>query len=216
MRKAFLVMMMACAFLLSACSKEEVTLEDKFESFHFNSDSGVFTTTRGTEMVVDDLGKEDTVSEPRVVLSMWIGNTEPDQKVYNWCTMPIEERKADLKECGDMVVEFAKNEGWDNDYYLYITIESAYNSQDIVYDYEDDELYIPKNEYVFCNMYEEFGTMSKKDVAEMDGGIDFLVNNGIGYIKHNEIEYYKNIRGSASIYEGEFSISLDEDDYTVY
>lgn len=65
-------------------------------------------------------------------------------------------------------------------------------------------------------MYELFGTMSKKDVAEMDGGIDFLVNNGIGYIKHNEIEYYKNIRGSASIYEGEFSISLDEDDYTVY
>lgn len=216
MRKAFLVMMIACAFLLSACSKEEVTLEDKFERFYFNSDSDVFTTSRGTEMVVDDFGKEDAVSEPRVVLSMWIGNTEVEPKIYNWCTMPIEERKADLKECGDMVVEFAKNEGWDNDYYLYITIKSAYDSQDIVYDYEDNELYIPNNEYVFCDMYEGFGTMSKKDVAEMDGGIDFLVNNGIGYIKHNEIEYYKNIRGSASIYEGEFSISLDEDDYTVY
>lgn len=216
MRKIFLVMMMACIFILSACSKEEVTLEDKFEQFHFNSDSGVFTTSRGTEMVVDDLGKEEDSFEPRVVLSLWVGNTEPAEKAYAWCQMTVEERKADLKECGDMVIEFAKNEEWDNDYYLYINVQTTNSDYNYVYDYEDDTLYVPNDELVYMQMYEQFGTVSKRDVAELDGGVDFLVNNDLAYIKHNEIEYNTVIGGEVYIYEGEFHISLDDDDYTIY
>lgn len=218
MKKRFLIIMSALllSFSLVSCGTEKATLRDEFVKFHVDSNNKIFTTSRGTEMYVSDLGKENDSFEQRVVLSLWIGNTEPGQKLYNWCQLPIEERKLDLKECGDMVIEFAKNKGWDNNYYLYINVETIGSSHDYVYDYEDDELYIPDDEQIYCKMYEQFGTMSSSKLEELDGGIDFLVNNGLAYIKHNEVEYHTVIGGGVSIYEGEFSISLDDEDYTVY
>lgn len=130
--------------------------------------------------------------------------------------MSIEERKSDLKECGDMIIEFSKSEEWDNDYYLYININQIYNGQDLVYNYETDSLYVPTTESIFMAMYEQFGTMYEKDLEEMDGGIDYLVNNNLAYLKHDEIEYKTPSPSGVSIYEGEFRNFIDFDECDVY
>lgn len=218
MKKKFLIILSAVLFSFSlvSCGKEQSEPVDDFLEYHFDSNNRVFTTSRGTEMVINYMEKEEDAYEPRVVFSLWVGNTEPDRKMYDWCQLSIEERKADLRECGDMVIEYAKDKGWNNNYYLYVAVETISSIDSIVYDYEDESLHIPNDEQIYCAMYEQFGTMSKKDLEEMEGGIDFLVANDMAYIKHGEVEYEVDISGGVSVYDGEFSVSLDEDDYTIY
>ena len=58
MKRLLITLIFTFTLLLSACGKEETTLTDDFKEFHFNSESGVFKTSRGTEMVVFNLEKE--------------------------------------------------------------------------------------------------------------------------------------------------------------
>ena len=215
-KKILALLIVAATSSLFGCGQDALNKGTLTQNYIDYSNSGekVFYTSAGTEYVIDTLEKEATEFEPNVVYSLYIGNTAPDQKVYNWCTMPIEERKADLKECGDMVVEFAKSEEWDNDYCLYININQIYNGQDLVYNYETDSLYVPTTESIFMEMYEQFGTMHTKDLEEIDGGIDFLVNNNLAYLKHDEIEYKTPSPSGVRIYEGEFDSFIDG--YSVY
>lgn len=217
--KKLIISILTICIILCGCGSNNTnnTLTDKFKEFHLDSESSVFYTSRGTEFVIGDFCKENTTYEPNVVLSLYLGNTDLHSKVYNWCTMSIEERKADLKECSEMVIEYAKSENWDNDYYLYINIYRPYNGQDIVYNYEEDFLYLPDTENIFLAMYEQFGTMSADDLEEMNGGIDFLINNNLAYLKHNEIEYKTPSPSGVDIYEGEFRSFVDFDgEYSIY
>lgn len=38
-------------------------------------------------------------------------------------------------------------------------------------------------------MYEKFNTFYKKDLEETQKGIDFLIENNLAYLKHNQVEY---------------------------
>lgn len=65
-------------------------------------------------------------------------------------------------------------------------------------------------------MYEEFDTMYKKNLEKSQEGIDFLINNDLAYLKHNEIEYKSSIFSGVYIYDGEFHNSIDNNEHTIY
>ena len=174
----------------------------------------VFTTSNGTEMVISELTKED-VHYPKVLLSVEIGNTDFKNQIYQWITSPVNVRMDDYRECAEMVIKYAKNENWDNDYYLYVNTRNIYGSCDVVYDYEKDMIYIPNAENIYKEMYEQFGTFHAKDVAEADGGTDFIIDNNLGYWQHNELETKDVTSYSIFLHDGKFS-EYEKDKSTAY
>lgn len=209
-----------CMLFLCSCSKKtsEEGLTDSFLEYSLGKTDGkcnrVFTTSNGTEMVISELQKENTTS-PRVILSVDIGNTDIKEKLYQWITSPVNMRMDDYRECAEMVIKYAKNEKWDNDYYLYVNTRNIYGSCDVVYDYEKDLIYIPNAENTYKEMYEQFGTFNVKDVAEADNSSDFIIDNNLGQWQHNELETNDTTSYSISLHDGKFS-EYEKDKSTVY
>lgn len=205
---------------LCSCSKKtsEEGLTDSFLEYSLGKTDGkcnrVFTTSNGTEMVVSELQKEDS-SSPKVILSVDIGNTDIKEKLYQWITSPVSVRMDDYRECAEMVIKYAKNENWNNDYYLYVNTRNIYGSCDVVYDYEKDMIYIPNAENTYKEMYEQFGTFNVKDVAESDNGSDFIIDNNLGQWQHNELETNDTTSYSISLHDGKFS-EYEKDKSTAY
>lgn len=215
-----IVPIIICVLFLCSCSKQtsEEELTNNFLEYSLGKTDGkcnrVFTTSNGTEMVASELQKEDSGS-PSVILSVDIGNTDIKEKLHQWITSPVSMRMDDYRECAEMVIKYAKNENWDNDYYLYINTRNIYGSCDIVYDYEKDMIYIPNAENTYKEMYEQFGTFHVKDVAEAANGSDFIIDNNLGQWQHNELETKDATSYSISIYDGEFS-EYEKDKSTAY
>ena len=205
---------------LCSCSKKtsDEKLTDSFLEYSLGKTDGkfnrVFTTSNGTEMVISELTKEDA-RYPKVLLSVEIGNTDFKNQIYQWITSPVSMRMDDYRECAEMVIKYAKNENWNNDYYLYVNTRNIYGSCDVVYDYEKDMIYIPNAENIYKEMYEQFGTFYTKDVAEADNGSDFIIDNNLGYWQHNELEIKDATSYSISVHDGEFS-EYEKDKSTAY
>lgn len=215
-----IVPIIICMLCLCSCSKKtsEEGMTDSFLEYSLGKTDDkynrVFTTSNGTEMVVSELQKEDATS-PKVILSVDIGNTDIKEKLYQWITSPISMRMDDYRECAEMVIKYAKNENWDNDYYLYVNTRNIYGSSDVVYDYEKDMIYIPNAENIYKEMYEQFGTFYTKDVAEADNGSDFIIDNNLGYWQHNELETKDATSYSIYLHDGKFS-EYEKDKSTAY
>ena len=165
-------------------------------------------------MVISELTKEDA-HYPKVLLSVEIGNTDFKNQIYQWITSPVNVRMDDYRECAEMVIKYAKNKNWDNDYYLYVNTRNIYGSCDVVYDYEKDMIYMPNAENIYKEMYEQFGTFHAKDVAEADGGTDFIIDNNLGYWQHNELETKDATSYSIFLHDGKFS-EYEKDKSTAY
>ena len=165
-------------------------------------------------MVISELTKEDA-HYPKVLLSVEIGNTDFKNQIYQWITSSVNVRMDDYRECAEMVIKYAKNENCDNDYYLYVNTRNIYGSCDVVYDYEKDIIYIPNAENIYKEMYEQFGTFHAKDVAEADGGTDFIIDNNLGYWQHNELETKDVTSYSIFLHDGKFS-EYEKDKSTAY
>ena len=84
------------------------------------------------------------------------------------------------------MISYAKDNNWNNNYYLYVTFEGDYVT--FVYDYEMDTLWIPNNIDTYKRMYEKFDTLAISDIAKTEKGKEFLVDNNLATIKHNEVE----------------------------
>lgn len=211
-----LIAISICIWGICACSsnKNDGLEQDYMDYYSDKIDGRVFTTSQGTEIVVCALDKQD-VYAPRVILSVFIGNTDTQAKTYDWISLSADERKDDLRECGDMVVEYAKAKKWSNNYYLYITVKEIYGDCQVVYDYESDTIWIPNAEPIYEEMYEKFGTFLEKTVAETQDGIDFLISNNLAYMKHNEVEFKKISSYDVYVHEDKFS-SYDKDQSTAY
>ena len=82
-------------------------------------------------------------------------------------------------------------------------------------DYEKDMIYIPNAENIYKEMYEQFGTFHAKDVAEADGGTDFIIDNNLGYWQHNELETKDVTSYSIFLHDGKFS-EYEKDKSTAY
>lgn len=209
-----------CMLCLCSCSKKtsEEGMTNSFLEYSLGKMDGkynrVFTTSNGTEMVVSELQKENATS-PKVILSVDIGNTDIKEKLYQWITSPVNVRMDDYRECAEMVIKYAKNENWDNDYYLYVNTRNIYGSCDVVYDYEKDMIYIPNAENIYKEMFEQFGTFNVKDIAEADNGSDFIIDNNLGYWQHNELETKDTTSYSIFLHDGKFS-EYEKDKSTAY
>lgn len=214
------VSIIICMLCLCSCSKKtsEEGMTNSFLEYSLGKTDGkynrVFTTSNGTEMVVSELQKENATS-PKVILSVDIGNTDIKEKLYQWIISPVNVRMDDYRECAEMVIKYAKNENWDNDYYLYVNTRNIYGSCDVVYDYEKDMIYIPNAENIYKEMFEQFGTFNVKDIAEADNGSDFIIDNNLGYWQHNELETKDTTSYSIFLHDGKFS-EYEKDKSTAY
>ncbi len=191
---------------LCACSKKKDNdFSDSFKEYHSGSVDGdyIISSQNGVSFMFLSLEKEKDSSSPYVVLDLqMLGN---DKLEYDWLKLSPDVRKSELRSYGDMVIEYAKANNWNNRYYLYVTLSYGYSSH-IVYDYEQDTIWIPKNEFVLLSMYEQFGTMSYSKLEETEDGKNFLVRNGLAEMVHGEIEYTYSADGY-NVYissEGEF------------
>ena len=217
---SIIVPIIICILCLCSCSNKtpDEKLTDSFLEYSLGETDGkfnrVFTTSNGTEMVVSELQKED-VTSPKVILSVDIGNTDFKNQIYQWITSPVSMRMDDYRECAEMVIKYAKNENWDNDYYLYVNTRNIYGSCDVVYDYEKDIIYIPNAENIYKEMFEQFGTFYTKDITEADNGSDFIIDNNLGYWQHNELEIKDVTSYSIFLHDGKFS-EYEKDKSTAY
>lgn len=200
-------------FFLSSRSSDENLRVNFADYYQEQIKNYTFTTTSNTELIIVGLYKEDSTENPKVILNIGIG--ESHEKTYQWLQLSPEERKVDLRECADLVINYAKDNNWSNDYYLYIQAVEVYDGCNIVYDYENDTIWIPNCENKFIEMYEKFGTFYKKELKESQNGIDFLVENELAYIKHNQVEYRNIFSYTVYISDGEFK-SYGEDYSTKY
>lgn len=217
---SIIVPIIICILCLCSCSNKtpDEKLTDSFLEYSLGKTDGkfnrVFTTSNGTEMVISALTKEDTYY-PKVLLSVEIGNTDFKNQIYQWITSPVNVRMDDYRECAKMVIKYAKNENWDNDYYLYVNTRNIYGSCDVVYDYEKDIIYIPNAENIYKEMFEQFGTFYMKDITEADNGSDFIIDNNLGYWQHNELETKDATSYSIYLHDGKFS-EYEKDKSTAY
>jgi len=212
-----IVLVFLLSILLCSCSSNN-NLNDDFISFHEQQlDQKVYKTSQDQNFVISNLDKEKVPEHSKVVLMVFLGNeTKYQDEVYKWLQLSIDERKADLRECAELVIKYAQDNNWKNDYYLYVNLTDIYGVCSIIYDYEKDEIWIPNCENTFIEMYEKFNTFYEKDLEETQDGIDFLVDNNLAYIKHNQVEY-RNIF-SYTVYidnEGNFK-SYGEDNSIKY
>lgn len=211
----FCTILLSC--LLCSCSSKTDNLKSNFINYYDKQlNNNTFITSTNKKMVIINLQKEDNSSSPKVVLTLEIGGeSSTNEETYQWLQLSIDERKSELKECGDMVVNYAKNNNWSNNYYLYVNVSQVYDGNSIVYDYEQNTIWIPDCEDVFFKMYNNFNTFNKKELEKTQKGIDFLIENNLGYLKHNQIEYYHVFAYNVYIQNGEFN-SYGRDNSSVY
>ena len=175
---------------ITGCNSENIDYKKLFLTYYENEfDKYTFHTSDGTEMWVLDFEKEDVSRNPRVLLSLVVGISDDELK-YQWFLKTPDERKSILKECSELVIDYAKANNWDNDYYLYIRVDQTneFSSCYSIYDYEQDKVWISDMESVYTDMYQSYGTFCQSDIAEMEGGTDFLIENGFSTLKHGELE----------------------------
>lgn len=214
-KAALMLFIILSAITLCSCSSK-TDLKESFIDYHKNKlDNKTFTTSTNKEMIIIDLEKESS-SNPKVILTVCIGGESSVNDVtYDWLQLSPEERKSELKECGDMLIQYAKDNNWSNDYYLYVNLCQVFDGCNIVYDYEQDDIWIPNCESTFIEMYKKFNTFYKKDLEESQEGIDFLVNKDLAYIKHDQVEYNHTSSYGVYISDGKFE-SFNEEDSTKY
>lgn len=119
-----------------------------------------------------------------IVATMGNMLTNPRDQIWS---ISANELKQEMKKFAETFISFAKEKDMDNDYYLYIKIYYNHLSC-FVYDYEKDILYIPEKHDQYREMYSLFGTTSDSEISKTQEGVNWLVQNGFGEIKHNEYE----------------------------
>lgn len=198
------------SLMLSGCNSKPNDLKDDFIEYHSAKFEGsTLVTSSNTKMSVMSLNKESKNHVPRVVL--WLHMDASDDEKYQWLQLSYDERKEELKKCGELVIAYAKNQGWDNDYYLYVSIVGIFDGCDMVYDYETNSLYVPNCENTFVQMYQRFDTFEKEDLIGTDEGKEFLLKKGLATTKHGEIDFNSNIGYTVFICDGEFGSFGDDD-----
>ena len=189
-QKYFIIFIIILLIVLCGCSFKNN--EDKFKDFIKND----IVTVEGQNEVIKlpsghnidtklfclGFDKEKTTYKPRVVLTIF-------SSMENEWYLNLDNVKKDMRYLGEIVIQYAENEGWDNDYYVYITSDLPSTLGHLVYDYETDSLHVPNRYDDYLNLYKKFKTFNITDISERENGVDYLVDRRIGRIVHNQFEY---------------------------
>ena len=215
-KKAILILLIVLSVITLCSCSSDTDLKDNIINYYKNElNNKTFTTSTNKEMIIIDLEKENS-SNPKVIFTVCIGGESSINDVtYDWLQLSPKERKSELRECGDMLVQYAKDNNWSNNYYIYVRLCQVYDGCDVIYDYEQDSIWIPNCEDTFVEMYEKFNTFYKKNLEESQDGIDFLISKDLAYIKHDQVEYNHTSSYSVYISDGKFE-SFNEEDSTKY
>lgn len=89
------------------------------------------------------------------------------------------------------------------------------NGLNIIYDYEENEIYIPNVEYIYRAMFDKFNTFDRDVISKTEEGKDFLVKNKLCKEKHGELENNYPYSYDVYIHDGKFC-SVFEDYSTKY
>lgn len=210
-----MVMIMTSLVLMSSCGSNSNDIYNKDPFLAYMRDEGYIDKKDGKFTVVMPSGNEidydimrplakDKKSE-HVVLSMgfYAG------RGHSWVTeCSNSDKKKDLAFLGDCVIGYAKANGWSNDYDLYIDAEAPYSNCDYVYNYETDSLYVPESEEIWIDAYEKCGSWLRGELEDTPEGQEWLIDHGLGEIKHGEFESKDNYSMTSSynvrVYDGEF------------
>ena len=193
---AFLIALFMVALSCGCSLKPDFDFTEEFYQHHQIDVTEAYNLPSGAK-VRFTVNKEKSSFQPTVVIEVlpafqekytngYTDMKQRDQFTYKWQKMSVSQKKDELKKVGDMLISYAKIDNWKNDYYLYVVF---WGSQDYVYDYEKDNLYIPHFEDKEQLMYETFGTFDTELVSTKNGGKEFLVNNGYATMKHGELEW---------------------------
>lgn len=207
-----LLLIFVLIFSFAACEAEEqkTTTKELFVEFLESKlpTDGMNFKTEHFSLRKDDIKVEIEKRdwEYRIIATMsWYGvNGE------QFFDVSLQELKMEMNLFAEHFISFAKEQEFDNDYYLYINIDDI--DFGFVYDYETDTLYYPKHYKKLLEMYEKFNSVNDLEVAKTEKGKKWLVENNFGELKHHE--YESNHKFSPTVYideKGEFSsFSLDE------
>lgn len=186
-----LLVLMMFVVVLSGCGDSNEKLSDEFcshlKNYYEVTDSTQYQTMFKTDNI-EFFGADIEVEKKdygtyHIIATM--GNIfYPGNQIWN---ISLDELKREMNVFAEAFIDFAKIKDLDNDYYLYVKI---YNSSMVsfVYDYEEDVLYLPQKYDLYCEMYSLFGTTSEYQISESEEGIEWLVQNGFGEVKHHEYE----------------------------
>lgn len=176
------------------CSNSQSN-KDKFvkyikENYESNDNIGRVVLPSGYKLTsgLFSIEKEKDSYLPKVVIGYDIFPSDD-----NFYLQGFDKIKEDMKFIGDMAISYADSQNWDNDYYLYVQIYIPWTADNLVYDYELEALYAPEDYSKRINLYKEFGSFYVDDVAEMDGGMEYLIENRFGVIKHGKFEKLRSV-----------------------
>lgn len=204
-----LVGLLLC-FVFTACGK--TTEEEQFLSY-LGQEENEFTFANGLRVCVASFEKEDSF-KPKVVI--WVAPIENGyEKTYDWMCESVSSQRDDLKIIANKVISYAKEQKWDNDYYLYVRFGDDRRSY--VYDYEADEFWIPNCAVIYKRLYEKFKTFNLEEISQKEGGKNYLLDNGLAEIKHGEMEFnYPKEGYYVYISNDEFHSFGEDDSQTIY
>ena len=174
-------------FTFSGCETVDESAPDFSEWLEANHqeiyEEGDFVLDGLGEVVSLTLEKEESFF-PSVVLSFRI--YEPP---FSSSPKTI---KNGLRDICEYVFEYAQYCEWDNDYNLYVCVQYFFDvSYYVTYYCETDELYIPsyKTRSLLSSAYDKFGTLDDEEICKTREGVNWLIENGLGYMKHNQFEF---------------------------
>lgn len=194
------------AILLAGCSAENRSIEDDFVNFlgeegilELPSGYGIFKSLIGAEI-------EGADTDQRVIVSLdLLMDSEHEADSDYFVAHELNVIKSDLKVVGEKFIEYAQSAEMENDYYLYV--EQGIDKK-IVYDYEEDTLYVPKNYGSYKAIYQAFDSTDIDKISNTEKGVKFLVALGFGEIKHGvferDLNFSRDDGTGVYIYEGTF------------
>lgn len=191
--------------MLCGCSQKNDNMRDSFSKYYkemTHQEKEMLYSPNQFTFKVFSLYKENSSDNPHVILSITLLGDESE--TYRWLQLSPDDKKKELKYCGDIVTGYAKDNNWYNNYYLFVALTEAECNFDYVYDYEEDVIWIPNSEHIFISMYNQFETVDLSHIEELPGGKDFIIDHNLGSWKHNEIEYEIVKSYKVFIHDGEF------------
>jgi len=186
-RSAVLVGAQLCAALLilGSCSVSPYPTAEFHDFLGSRADNDYITLPSGERLLTAlvNLGVEGTDFRPRVVVR-WFHMVDPFESTYPLDAATVEE---DLRKMGELLIEFADQAGWPNDYHLYVCVGDP-SSWSFSYDYETETLYPPREHADMREITRRFDTRNFQSIARDDKGKSYLLARGYAETRHGKVE----------------------------